>query len=157
MFYTKSPYGGDNGLSQAACRAVLGSRVTNDSASPLAEPSALPRVFFCPGGKAIWAGFSERSRTKPGGVIAGATVTVTDVNRGVSRALTTDQAGQYVAPDLLPGTYTIRGEAKGFKTRRQESRTSFPWERGFHSSFLSFRALETVGSNATARILATTR
>src|SRR5579872_2073706 len=51
-----------------------------------------------------------------GGAIAGATVTVTDVARGVSRALTTDDAGQYVAASLNPGTYTVRAEAKGFRT-----------------------------------------
>jgi hypothetical protein len=50
-----------------------------------------------------------------GGAIAGATVTVTDVARGVSRALIADSAGEYSATSLLPGTYTVRGEAKGFK------------------------------------------
>jgi hypothetical protein len=51
-----------------------------------------------------------------GGAIAGAMVTVTDVARGVSRSLTTDDAGQYVAASLNPGTYTVRAEAKGFRT-----------------------------------------
>jgi len=51
-----------------------------------------------------------------GGAIAGSTVTVTDVQRGISRTLITDQAGEYAAPNLQPGTYTVRGEAKGFKT-----------------------------------------
>jgi hypothetical protein len=50
-----------------------------------------------------------------GGVIAGVTVTVTDVQRGISRILTTDQAGEYAAPSLLPGTYAVRAEANGFK------------------------------------------
>src|SRR5580692_7760942 len=56
-----------------------------------------------------------------GGVIAGASVTVTDVQRGVTRTLTTDQAGEYLAPDLLPGTYTVRGGATGFKTVERAS------------------------------------
>src|SRR5260370_4069031 len=51
-----------------------------------------------------------------GGAIAGAAVTVIDVARGVTRALTTDNAGEYVAPSLLPGTYRVRAEAKGFRT-----------------------------------------
>jgi Carboxypeptidase regulatory-like domain len=51
-----------------------------------------------------------------GGVIAGATVTVIDVARGVTRALTTDDAGAYVANNLTPGTYTVKAEAKGFRT-----------------------------------------
>jgi hypothetical protein len=51
-----------------------------------------------------------------GGAIAGATVTVIDVARGVTRTLTTDSAGQYVANQLTPGTYTVRAEARGFRT-----------------------------------------
>src|ERR1700730_5102798 len=51
-----------------------------------------------------------------GGVMAGTTVTVLDVQRNVPRSLTTDQAGEYNAPNLIPGTYTVRAEAKGFKT-----------------------------------------
>ena len=51
-----------------------------------------------------------------GGLVAGALVTVIDVARGVSRTLMTDGAGQYVATNLTPGTYTVRAEAKGFQT-----------------------------------------
>jgi carboxypeptidase family protein len=50
-----------------------------------------------------------------GGVVAGATVTVLDVDRGTPRTLTTDDAGAYNAPSLTPGKYTVRVEAKGFK------------------------------------------
>jgi hypothetical protein len=50
-----------------------------------------------------------------GGAIAGATVVVTDVDRNVPRTLTTDQSGDYDAPNLLPGNYKVRAEAKGFK------------------------------------------
>ena len=51
-----------------------------------------------------------------GGVVAGAMITVLDVQRGITRTLTADQSGEYVAPSLLPGTYTVRAEFKGFKT-----------------------------------------
>src|SRR5579863_5267979 len=50
-----------------------------------------------------------------GGAIAGATVIITDVDRNVPRTLTTDQTGEYNAPNLLPGNYKVRAEAKGFK------------------------------------------
>ena len=50
-----------------------------------------------------------------GGAVAGATVSVVDVARGVTRTLTTDGAGQYIANALTPGTYTVRAEAKGFR------------------------------------------
>jgi hypothetical protein len=51
-----------------------------------------------------------------GSAIVGASVIVTDVERGISRSLVTDQAGQYFAPNLLPGMYKVRTEAKGFKS-----------------------------------------
>ena len=56
-----------------------------------------------------------------GGVIAGATVTVLDVDRGISRTLTTDDAGEYNAPNLQPGKYIVRAEAKGFKTVERQN------------------------------------
>jgi hypothetical protein len=56
-----------------------------------------------------------------GGVISGATVTVLDKDRGVSRNLTTDDAGVYNAPNLTPGNYTVRTEAKGFKVFERQN------------------------------------
>jgi hypothetical protein len=56
-----------------------------------------------------------------GGVISGATVTIIDKDRGVARTLTTDDAGEYNAPQLLPGTYTVRAEANGFKKLEREN------------------------------------
>ncbi|MGA7589497.1 MAG: carboxypeptidase-like regulatory domain-containing protein, partial [Candidatus Sulfotelmatobacter sp.] len=56
-----------------------------------------------------------------GAAVAGATVVVTDVQRGTSRVLTTDQAGAYAAPDLAPSTYKIRVEAKGFRAVERPS------------------------------------
>ena len=56
-----------------------------------------------------------------GAAVAGATVVVTDTQRGTVRTLTTDSSGEYVAADLIPGTYKIRVEAKGFKTVERPS------------------------------------
>jgi hypothetical protein len=50
-----------------------------------------------------------------GAVMPGAAVTVIDTQRGLARSLVTDQAGEYNAPNLIPGTYTIRVAAPGFK------------------------------------------
>jgi hypothetical protein len=50
-----------------------------------------------------------------GGAVAGATVAVVDTERGTSRNLTTDEAGEYNAPSLTPSTYKVHVEAKGFK------------------------------------------
>ncbi|HWY23044.1 MAG TPA: carboxypeptidase regulatory-like domain-containing protein [Candidatus Acidoferrum sp.] len=58
-----------------------------------------------------------------GASIAGATVVVTDTQRGTTRTLATDASGDYVAPDLIPGTYKIHVEAKGFKSAERPSVT----------------------------------
>ena len=51
-----------------------------------------------------------------GGVVTGATVIILDTQRGVSRTLTTNESGEYNAPNLIPGTYTVRAAFRGFKT-----------------------------------------
>ncbi len=53
---------------------------------------------------------------KSDAVMVGVPVVITDVQRGVSRTVVTDDAGEYVAPDLLPSTYKIVAQSKGFKT-----------------------------------------
>ncbi len=50
-----------------------------------------------------------------GAVLAGATVTVTDVQRAIRRTVTTDDSGAYVVPSLIPSVYVVRAEANGFK------------------------------------------
>jgi hypothetical protein len=56
-----------------------------------------------------------------GGVISGATVTIIDKDRGVARSLITDDAGEYNAPNLIPSTYIVRAEAKGFKRLERQN------------------------------------
>ncbi len=50
-----------------------------------------------------------------GAVISGAKVTITNIRTEVSRQLVTTNAGEYVAPNLEPGMYTVSAEASGFK------------------------------------------
>ena len=56
-----------------------------------------------------------------GGVIASATVTVKDMERGTTRTLTTDDAGAYSAPSLIPGTYLVKVEYQGFKAIERQN------------------------------------
>jgi hypothetical protein len=51
-----------------------------------------------------------------GAAVAGAAIVVTDTQRGTTRAAKTDVSGEYAVPELQPGTYNVRAEAKGFKT-----------------------------------------
>src|ERR1700723_1107778 len=47
--------------------------------------------------------------------IVGASVEITDVERGVSRTTVTDGAGEYLAPNLDPGVYKLTITSPGFK------------------------------------------
>jgi hypothetical protein len=51
-----------------------------------------------------------------GAVVPAVKVSVTNTNTGVARALETNAAGNYIAPELVPGTYELKAEFKGFKT-----------------------------------------
>ncbi len=56
-----------------------------------------------------------------GAALAGATVTVSDVERGITRTAITDASGNYAVPSLTPGVYAVSAEAKGFKTVKRPS------------------------------------
>ncbi|HET8824575.1 MAG TPA: carboxypeptidase regulatory-like domain-containing protein [Terriglobales bacterium] len=60
----------------------------------------------------ILGGVSDQT----GAAVNAATVVITDVQRGTSRTVTTDETGQYVASDLQPSTYKIRVTAAGFRS-----------------------------------------
>lgn len=51
-----------------------------------------------------------------GAVIAQAAITVTNADTGISKASSTDTSGDYRIPELLPGQYSVRVAAKGFKS-----------------------------------------
>ena len=51
-----------------------------------------------------------------GSVIPGASVKVTEESTNTSITLQTDSAGEYRAPDLTPGSYTVEAQKEGFST-----------------------------------------
>src|ERR1700681_2171220 len=51
-----------------------------------------------------------------GGVVVGATVTVTNPQTNFTRAATTNTAGIYNFPALQPGVYNIKAELQGFQS-----------------------------------------
>ena len=55
-----------------------------------------------------------------GAVVPGAVITITSVDKGTARNITTNNDGQYAAPSLAIGHYTVRAEAKGFKAAEQK-------------------------------------
>lgn len=52
-----------------------------------------------------------------GAAVAGATITVTDVSKGTTRTVTSDDSGNYVILALQPSTYTLKVEAQGFAAK----------------------------------------
>ena len=50
-----------------------------------------------------------------GAVMPGVKVTITNTGTGATRSLETNAAGSYIAPELVPGTYEVRAEFKGFR------------------------------------------
>src|SRR5207249_9694449 len=50
-----------------------------------------------------------------GAAVPGALVTIVNSETGLTRAVTTDSAGEYIAPSLPPGMYNVSSEIKGFK------------------------------------------
>src|SRR5262245_10835507 len=55
-------------------------------------------------------------RDESGGELGGATVTARNLATGVSRHITTDEAGRYSIAGLAPGDYEVRIELTGFAT-----------------------------------------
>jgi hypothetical protein len=56
-----------------------------------------------------------------GGVVAGATISITNTATAVTRDTTSDSAGLYSAPNLTPGTYEVRVSSAGFSTAVQSN------------------------------------
>jgi Carboxypeptidase regulatory-like domain len=51
-----------------------------------------------------------------GALIPGATITLTHAGTGLTRTVVSDAAGEYTAPSLPTGKYTVTAELSGFKT-----------------------------------------
>jgi len=73
-------------------------------------------VFGCVAAHAQTTGtITGTVRDNTGAVIPGATVTVTETNMGTILKFTSDAAGLYNAPLLIPGTYSVAVEKDGFQ------------------------------------------
>lgn len=59
---------------------------------------------------------SGRVTDSSGGVITGAKVTIENLGTQAQRVLQTNQTGDYVAPSLDPGFYSVKVEAAGFQS-----------------------------------------
>src|ERR1700681_2161513 len=58
-----------------------------------------------------------------GAVVPNAQVSITDIDTSVSRSVSSNAAGLYTAPNLLPGNYELRVTSTGFRTQVQRGIT----------------------------------
>jgi Carboxypeptidase regulatory-like domain/TonB-dependent Receptor Plug Domain len=56
-----------------------------------------------------------------GAAVPNASITITNIETGLARTLTTSGSGEYVAPDLHIGHYSVRAEVAGFKVTEQKN------------------------------------
>ena len=66
-------------------------------------------------GQAVNATLLGAVTDSSGAPVSNAKITITETNTGISRTSQTNESGNYVVPDLPPGTYTVTAELSGFK------------------------------------------
>jgi Carboxypeptidase regulatory-like domain len=86
-------------------------------ASMLAGGLLLCSAAFAQGDASIWGSVSDSS----GAGVAGATVTIRNLETGTLRALVTDELGRFNAPSLAVGTYDVAASKPGFQLDRRNS------------------------------------
>ncbi len=77
---------------------------------------AAPRAVFAQVDRATVSGLVKDSE---GAVVAGASVTVTNLSTNIASQQTTTDTGSYLVVNLIPGQYRIDVELTGFKKRSQ--------------------------------------
>jgi len=66
-------------------------------------------------GQAVNATLLGTVTDSSGAAVANAKITITETNTGISHTSQTNESGNYVFPDLPPGTYRVIAEQTGFK------------------------------------------
>jgi len=66
-------------------------------------------------GQAVNATLLGTVTDSSGAAVSNVRVTITETNTGISRTSQTNESGNYIFPDLPPGTYTVTAEQSGFK------------------------------------------
>lgn len=86
---------------------------------------ALATVFACAApyavAQAVYGSIVGNITDSSGAVVPGAKVTVTDVGKGVSYTITTNETGNYSQIHLIVGVYEVKVEASGFSTALQKN------------------------------------
>jgi outer membrane receptor protein involved in Fe transport len=92
-----------------------------------------------------------------GAVVAGATITIADASKGISRTTTSDGQGNYQLLLLPPGNYTVTASAPGFSTTTESNVVLTVGEQASLTITLSITGNETVTVSAGADLIETQR
>lgn len=84
---------------------------------------AILSLMFAAKGRAQEATIVGTVTDPSGAAVPNASITITNNDTGVARTLPSNGDGQYVAPDLHIGHYTVRASASGFKIAEQKGIT----------------------------------
>src|SRR5215469_7970347 len=85
----------------------------------LALPVLLALLVTNAAGQTTFGSITGTVRDQSGAVVPGASITVTNQDTGVSRGAPTGTDGVYSVTNLLPGTYRLQAEQKGFNRLEQ--------------------------------------
>lgn len=94
--------------------------------SSLVIPAVLLLLFALPevlSAQQAAAAINGTITDQTGAVVEGATVTLSNVNTGVSHSTTSNNSGIYSFVDVLPGTYTLKVVKEGFSSLNQPAFT----------------------------------
>lgn len=69
----------------------------------------------------VLSGINGTVTDASGASVAGASITITNVDTNVSKKAVATSAGTYYVTDLIPGTYTVRVQQSGFKVFVQQN------------------------------------
>jgi hypothetical protein len=71
-------------------------------------------------GQAVYGSIIGTITDSKGAAVPGATVTITDLTKNVSRSVQTNEDGNYSITSLIPGRYQLKIEKEGHKTATQD-------------------------------------
>src|SRR5437667_991682 len=70
--------------------------------------------------QAVYGSITGTVTDQKGAAVVGATVTITDLSKNVSKTVPTNESGNYEARSLIPGKYQVKVEQQGYKAAIQE-------------------------------------
>ncbi len=111
-------------MTQRLC--IFSKRTTASRATILSLLVVTTLCLLCPAGAHAQVVYGQIDGTvldSTGAAVPGATVTVTDVNKGTESVVKTNGTGSYIVHDLIPDVYALQIDAAGFATAKSDQLT----------------------------------